>query len=200
MTKSSPSIKQSIYRAAGALFLSLTAHSAFAQVVPVARYGPRISTFTEFTVGKPDFGNYGDWAVYGFTMGGFTQSSGILGTEVRGSILRWGGYDHTESALFGPRVSLHFARFSPHLSLLGGGAHSWWYSNAPNKGPKPTMKSGVGPQWMIAGGIDVYMNRSVSLRVGELSYSNVYVGSRTLEGLTASGGIVYRPRFFKRRD
>ena len=201
MTKSSPSIEQNIYRAAGALLLSLAAHSAFAQVIPAARYAPYGSVFTEFTVGKPDFSNYGDLAVYGFTIGGFTTSSHILGTEARGSILRSGGYDHEETALAGPRVALHFGRVSPYLSLLGGGGHSWWYSNAPNKGPTPVQKVGVGLQWTAVAGIDVYVNRRISLRVGELSYSNVYVGSRTLTPLTASAGIVYRPEWlFKRRD
>jgi hypothetical protein len=194
MTKSSPSVKKNIYRAAGALLLSLAAHSAFAQVAPPVRYGPHLSTFTEFTAGKPDFGNYGDWAVYGFSMGGFTESPHILSLELRGTMLRSGGYDHTESALFGVRAPLHFARVSPYLSLLGGGAHTWWYSNAPNKGPKPTMKSGVGPQLTAVAGFDVYVNRSISLRVGELSYSDVIVGSRSMTSLTASGGIVYRPR------
>ena len=194
MTKSSPSIKQNIYRAAGVLLLSLAAHSAFGQVAPPVRYGPHLSTFTEFTVGKPDFGNYGDWAVYGYSMGGFTETPRIFGLEMRGSILRSGGYDHAQSALFGVRVPLHFARFSPYLSLLGGGGHAWWYSNAPNKGPKPTMKSGTGPQLTAVGGFDVYMNRRFSLRVGELSYSDVNVGSRTMTSLTASAGIVYRPR------
>jgi hypothetical protein len=198
MTKLSPCIQQKIYRAAGGLLLSLAAHSAFAQAVPAARYGPQASTFTEFTAGKPDFGNYGDVRVYGFTMGGFTESPHIFGLEMRGSILRSGGNDHAESALFGVRAPLHFARFSPYVSLLGGGGHSWWYSNAPNKGPKPTMKVGVGPQLMAVAGIDVYMNRSVSLRVGELSYSNVFVGSRKLTALTASAGVVYRPRFKNR--
>jgi hypothetical protein len=194
MTKSSPSVKKDIYRAAGALLVLLAAHSAFAQVAPPVRYGPHLSTFTEFTAGKPDFGNYGDWAVYGFSMGGFTESPHILSLELRGTMLRSGGYDHTESALFGVRAPLHFARVSPYLSLLGGGAHTWWYSNAPNKGPKPTMKSGVGPQLTAVAGFDVYVNRSISMRVGELSYSDVIVGSRSMTSLTASGGIVYRPR------
>ena len=201
MTKSSPSIKQSIYCAAGALLLSLAAHSASAQAIPPVRYAPYGSVFTEFTAGKPDFSNYGDLAVYGFTIGGFTTSSHILGTEARGSFLRWGGYDHEETALVGPRATLHFARISPYLSLLGGGGHSWWYSNAPNKGPKPTQEVGLGFQWTAVAGIDVYVNRRISLRVGELSYSNVYVGSRTLTPLTASAGIVYRPEWLsKRRD
>ena len=163
MTKSSPSTKQSIYRAAGALLLSLAAHSAFAQAIPAARYAPYGSVFTEFTAGKPDFSNYGDLAVYGFTIGGFSTSSHILGAEARGSILSWGGYDHEETALVGPRAALHFERFSPYVALLGGGGHSWWYSNAPNKGPTPTQKVGIGLQWTAVAGIDVYMNRRISL-------------------------------------
>ena len=194
MTKLSPSIKQNVYRAAGGMLLSLAAHCAFAQAVPPVRYGPHVSTFTEFTAGKPDFGNYGDWAVYGYSMGGFTESPRIFGLEMRGSILRSGGYDHAESAVFGVRAPLHFARVSPYLSLLGGGAHTWWYTNAPNKGPKPVQKVGVGLQLTAVAGIDVYMNRRFSLRVGELSYSDVSVGSRTMTSLTASAGIVYRPR------
>jgi hypothetical protein len=203
MTKLSPSIKRNIYRAAGPLLLSLAAHSALAQVAPPVRYAPQVSTFVELTEGKPDFGNYGDVPVYGFTTGAFTESSRILGSEMRGTILRSGGNDHEETALVGPRAALHFARISPYLSLLGGGGHSWWYSNAPNKGPKPVLKVGVGLQWTVVAGIDVYMNRRVSLRVGELSYSNVYVGSRTLTALTASAGVIYRPRsvwLFKRPD
>lgn len=201
MTKLSPCIKRSVYGAAGALLLSLTAHSALAQVAPPVRYAPQVSVFTEFTDGKPDLGNYGDLAVYGFTIGGFTESSHILGPEIRGTMLRSGGYDHEETALLGPRAAFHFARVSPYLALLGGGGHSWWYSNAPRKGlPKPTLKSGVGLQWTVVSGIDVYMNRSISLRVGELSYSNVYVGSRTLTPVTASAGVVYRPRFLSKHQ
>jgi hypothetical protein len=198
MTKLSPCIKQNIYSAAGAMLLSLAAHSAFAQVAPPVRYSPEGRVFTEFTVGKPDFGNYGDLAVYGYTIGGYRPSPRLLGFEMRGSILRSGGYDHAESALFGVRAPLHFARFSPYLGLLGGGTHTWWYTNAPNKGPKPVQKSGVGLQWMAVSGLDVYVNRHVSLRVGELSYSHVVVGSRNMTALTASTGVVFRPRWFSK--
>src|ERR1700744_2054430 len=201
MTKLSPCVKRNIYRVAGATLLSLAAHSAFAQVTSPAQYAPRVSVFTEFTDGKPDFGNYGDLAVYGFTIGGFTESPHMLNLELRGSILRSGGDDHAETALFGLRAPLPFARVSPYLSLLGGGGQTWRYTNAPGKGPTPVVIKGVGPQWMAAAGIDVYMNRRISLRVGELSYGNVQMGSRTLTALTASAGVVYRPQWFsKSRD
>lgn len=199
MTKLSPRSKQNIYRVAGALLLSLFARVTFAQVIPPARYGPHISAFSEFTVGKPDLGNYGDLAVYGITAGAYTESSHILGAEMRGSILRSGGDDHYETALVGPRATFHFARFSGYLSLLGGGGHAWWYTNAPNKGPKPVQNSGTGLQWTAVSGIDVYMNRTVSFRVGELSYSNLYIGGRTLTPVTASAGVVYRPRWLFKR-
>jgi hypothetical protein len=201
MTKLSPCIRQNINRAAGVLFLSLATHSAFAQVATPVRYASPVRVLVEFTDGKPDLGNYGDLAVYGFTIGGFTESSHILGTEMRGTMLRSGGYDHEETALVGPRAAFHFGRISPYLSLLGGGGHSWWYTNAPNKGPTPTQKSGFGLQWTAVSGIDVYINRQFSARVGELSYSNVYVGSRTLTPVTASAGVVFRPRWrFKRPE
>jgi hypothetical protein len=56
------------------------------------------------------------------------------------------------------------------------------------------MKVGTGLEWSAVSGVDVFMSRSMSLRVGELSYGNVFVGTRTLTSLTASAGVVYRPR------
>jgi hypothetical protein len=195
MRELSPCVKRNLYRAAGVLLLPFAAKTVCAQVVPPVKHGPAISVFGTLTEGKPDFGFYGDRPVYGFTLGGFTDSHRMLGSEWRGSILRTGGYDHQETALAGPRIALHYGRFSPYLSLLGGASHSWWYTNFPREGlPKPSMKVGIGLQWSAVSGVDVYMTRSVSLRVGELSYSNVFVGTRTLTSLTASTGIVYRPR------
>jgi hypothetical protein len=195
MRELSPCIKRNLYRAAGVLLLPLAAKTVSAQVAPPVKYGPAVSVFGMLTEGKPDFGFYGDLPVYGFSLGGFTDTNRLLGSEVRGSILRTGGWDHQETALAGPRVALHFGHFSPYLSLLGGASHSWWYTNFPHKNlPKPTMKQGIGLEWSAVSGVDVYMTRTVSLRVGELSYGNVFVGTRTLTSLTASAGVVYRPR------
>jgi hypothetical protein len=195
MRELSPCIKRNLYRAAGVLLLPFAAKTVCAQVAPPIKYGPAISTFFTLTEGKPDFGYYGDLPVYGFTLGGFTDSHRMLGSEWRGSILRRGGDDHQATALAGPRFALHYGRFSPYLSLLGGASHSWYYTSWPQEGqPKPTMKVGIGLQWSAVSGVDVYLTKSVSLRAGELSYSNVFVGTRTLTSLTASTGIVYRPR------
>jgi hypothetical protein len=194
MRELSPCIKRNLYRAAGVLLLPFAAKTVSAQVAPPVKYGPAISVFGTLTEGKPDFGFYGDLPVYGFTLGGFTDTHRLLGSELRGSFLRTGGNDHQETALAGPRIALHYGRFSPYLSLLGGASHSWWYTNFPGKGlPKPTMKVGTGLEWSAVSGVDVYMTQTMSLRVGELSYGNVFVGTRTLTSLTASAGIVYRP-------
>jgi hypothetical protein len=147
------------------------------------------------TEGKPDFGFYGDLPVYGYTLGGFVDSHRLLSPEWRGSILRQGGDDHQATVLGGPRIALHYGRFSPYLSLLGGASHSWYYTSWPHEGqPKPSMKVGIGLEWSAVSGVDYYLTKSVSLRAVELSYGNVFVGTRTLTSLTASTGIVYRPR------
>ena len=136
-------MKRNLYRAAGVLLLPFAAKTVCAQVAPPIKYGPAISTFFTLTEGKPDFGWYGDLPVYGFTLGGFTESHRMLSPEWRGSILRRGGWDHQETALAGPRVALHYGRFSPYLSLLGGASHSWYYTGWPQKGqPDANAESG----------------------------------------------------------
>lgn len=83
----------SLLRAALVLLFAAAAYSASAQVVPGLRWSPDISAFGTFTAVKPDVGYYGDLAVYGPSVGGFWQTRHIIGVEVRGSILRWGGLE-----------------------------------------------------------------------------------------------------------
>ncbi|MDQ1692936.1 MAG: hypothetical protein QOH85_471 [Acidobacteriaceae bacterium] len=195
MRELSPCIKRNLYRAAGVLLLPLAANTVSAQVAPPVKYGPAISVFGTLTEAKPDFGFYNDLPVYGFTVGGFTDTPRLMGYEWRGSMFRTGGVLHQETALAGVRFAVHSKRFSPYLSVLGGGSHSWYMTNFPHKNlPKPVLKVGTGLEWSAVSGVDVYMTRTISLRVGELSYGNVFVGTRTLTSLTASAGVVYRPR------
>jgi hypothetical protein len=173
----------------------ITAHGISAQVVPARHRNPDVSIFSTFTDAKPDFRHYKDYAVYGFSLGGFVQTHHVVGVEVRGSVLRWGGGGHQESALAGPRAALHFGRISPYASVLVGAANAWWYSNPPGKGlPTPRAMEGVGFQWSLLGGVDVRVNHSISLRAGELGYSKIYEDGKTLTPLYASAGIVYRFR------
>ncbi len=180
-------------RTALALLFSAAAYTASAQVIPAISAIGNISAFGTFTTVKPDYGYYGDLAVYGISFGGFMQTRHIVGLEARSSLLRSGGIEHEETALVGPRFVMRFANVSPYVSVLGGVANAWRWSNPPNKGdPPPRMLGGFGPQWSVLGGLDVRVNRRFVVRMGEISYAKTYTKSWALTPLTASAGIVYR--------
>jgi hypothetical protein len=193
--------KHLLARNALALLLSVTAYSASAQVIPSFKTPPRIAVFGSFTDVKPDYVSFSDFAVYGFSAGGYLQTRHIIGAEVRGSITRWGGNQHQESALAGARASLHFGHFSPYVALLGGEGNTWAWSNAPKPGlPKPVNTEETSPQWSILGGLDIYLKNRLSLRIGEFSYSQIYRKEQTLTPISASAGIVYRINWPSRRE
>jgi hypothetical protein len=182
-----------LLRATLALLFSVAACSASAQVIPAFSAIGNVSAFGTFTAVKPDYGYYGDLAVYGITFGGFLQTRHIVGLEARSSLVRSGGIEHEETALVGPRFVLHFANVTPYVSVLGGVANAWRWSNPPNTGdPPPRMLGGFGPQWSALGGVDIRLNHRFVVRMGELSYAKTYVKAWTLTPLTASAGIVYR--------
>jgi hypothetical protein len=182
-----------LLRTALALLFAAAGCSAQAQVVPAISAIGNVSAFATFTTVKPDYGYYGDLAVYGVSFGGFLQTRHLVGLEARSSLLRSGGIEHEETALAGPRFVLHFANVTPYVSVLGGVANAWRWSNPPNKGdPPPRVLGGFGPQWSVLGGLDVRLNHRFVVRMGELSYAKTYVKDWALTPLTASAGIVYR--------
>jgi hypothetical protein len=184
-----------------ALLFSVTAFSASAQVIPSMRVAPRTAVFGSFTDVKPDYVSFSDFAVYGFSAGGYLQTRHIIGAEVRGSITRWGGGQHEESALAGARASLHFGRFAPYVALLGGEGNTWSWNHPPKPGlPTPVKIEETSPQWSILGGFDVHLKNRLSLRMGEFSYSEVYRKDKTLTPLSVSAGIVYRVSWPSRRE
>ena len=84
--------------------------------------------------------------------------------------MRWGGLEHEESALAGPRFSMHFGRVSPYLCILGGEANAWRWNNPRHTGqPEPRLDEALGPQWSTVGGLDIYLERHFVIRMGELS-------------------------------
>ena len=170
-----------------------TAGGARAQVVPAIRFGPHIAVFGTYNTLKPDYKFYGDLAVYGFSVGGYWQTPHVVGVEVRGSINRWGGKEHQETALAGPRASLHLGPFSPYVAALGGEANSWRWAYWPTKtGPQPKLVENLGPSWQAIGGLDLHVRRHLSIRVAEFSYGQTYLKNWNMTPLTASAGIVYR--------
>jgi hypothetical protein len=188
-------IKNSLLGTALVLLLSTVAYSGSAQVIPQLKSPPRISAFSTYTSVKPDYQYYGDFAVSGVTLGAFLQSRHVWGIEARGSVMRWGGLEHEESALAGPRFSMHFGRFSPYLCALGGEANAWRWRNPRHTGqPEPKLDEALGPQWSTVGGLDIYLQHRFVIRMGEISYSKTYLNHWTMTPLTASAGIVYRLR------
>ena len=103
-----------------ALLFSVAAFSASAQVIPQFKVPPRIAVFGSFTDVKPDYVSFSDFAVYGFSVGGYFQTRHIVGAEIRGSITRWGGDQHEESALAGATGANALRSF---FSLC---SRSWW--------------------------------------------------------------------------
>jgi hypothetical protein len=161
---------------------------ASAQVAPAARAGDT-AVFATLTDAKPNFRYLWDFAVYGFSAGGFLQTRRILGVEARGSILRWGSDEHEESALVGPRAALHFGRVSPYATFLVGAGNAWSRNLTGNP---PTNIEAVGLQWSLVGGADLRLAHHLRLRVGEISYSKIYLANKTVTPLSASAGVVYR--------
>jgi hypothetical protein len=187
--------KNSLLRTALVLLLSAVAYSGSAQVIPQMKAPPRISVFSTYTSLKPDYQYYGDFAASGVTLGAFFQTRHVLGLEARGSVLRWGGQEHEESALAGPRFSMHFGRVSPYLCILGGEANAWRWDGPRHTGqPEPKLDEALGPQWSTVGGLDIYLQHRFVIRMGEISYSKTYLKGWTMTPLTASAGIVYRLR------
>lgn len=180
--------KQLFLECAAVLCLLGAAQFASAQVVPASRQAPDISIFATYTEAKPNFRYLWDFAVYGFSAGGFLQTRHIAGLEVRGSILRWGSDSHEESALAGPRAAMHFGRISPYVSFLVGAGNAW----SRTLGHPPLNIEAVGLQWSLVGGVDLRLAHHLRLRVGELSYSKIYLTDKTLTPLSASAGLVYR--------
>jgi hypothetical protein len=169
-------------------------HRADAQVpFPSVIYGPSVGMYGTFTDIKPNFRGYADYAVWGGTAGGYVQTSHVFGLEMRGSILRWGGAQHQAAMSFGPRMALHFGPLTTYVSALGGAARSWSWRD-PSK-PSLWVSSQVSPQVTGVAGVDMRVTRHISIRVGEMSYSQVFRTDRTLKTLGASAGIVYRVHF-----
>jgi hypothetical protein len=190
MNRNSFSGKQFLLHLTTVLVLFGVPHIVSAQVGPASRPAAEISIFATATDAKPNFRYLYDRAVYGFSLGGFVQTRHIFGIEARGSLLRWGSDQHEESALAGPRFALHFGPFSPYASGLVGAGNAW-SRNLPDHVP-PFIIERVGLQWSAVGGVDLRVAHRFRLRVGEVSYSKIYLTNRTLTALNASAGFVYR--------
>jgi hypothetical protein len=171
-------------RAAGGLLVFLTPLLAGAQVAPEMRSPPSLHVFGTFTDG---FSSGGRQNNYGYSLGGFVQTRHLWGLEGRGTYLRWGSAESWFDALAGPRVAIHFARFSPFGAVLVGVGHPIARVN----GSKSRLESGNGVEWKVLGGLDYYAARHFSLRLGEVSFAENYALPKGVRAIDFSGGVVY---------
>jgi hypothetical protein len=186
--------KLSLLRIALSLLCATALHNASAQTVPGLYARPDISTFAAMTANvTPNFGYFGTPAVLGYTVGGYIQTRSLVGFELRGSIQRRLNAEHQESILTGPRFALHYGPFYPYISTLVGAGNGWHFKGPPIVGVKaPKPVEGAGPQWTLLGGVDMHFNHHFAFRLGEVSYSQIYLKRWTLTPLNLTAGVVYR--------
>jgi hypothetical protein len=171
-------------RALGILFLLFTPLIGRAQVGPEMRGPLAIHLFGTYTYGSSDGGTHNN---YGYSLGGFVQTSHLWGLEVRGTYLRWGSDESRFDALAGPRVAIHFARFSPYGAVLVGVGHPIARLN----GPKSKLQSGNGAEVKLLGGVDYYATHHLSIRLGEISFAEYYALPKGVSAIDVSAGLVY---------
>jgi hypothetical protein len=171
-------------RAMVGLFLLLTPFAVRAQVAPEMRGPLTIHLFGNYTYGSSDGGTHNS---YGYSLGGFVQMPHLWGGEVRGDYLRWGSDESRFDAMAGPRAAMHFARFSPYGAVLIGVGHPL----ARLDGPKSKLVSGSGTEAKLLGGVDYYATHDLSIRVGEISFSEYYALPKGVSAVDVSAGFVY---------
>jgi hypothetical protein len=170
------------------------AGGASAQVVPDLVMGSNLSIYGSLPANfQPDFAPLDSSVLFGYSIGGFLQSAHIIGLELRGSIQRRWNAQHQESALAGPRAALHVGRVKPYTSLLFGAGNGWRFKDSPTSGEKlPRPVEGEGPQWTLAGGVDLNVSRRLAIRVGEISCSELYLKHWNLTPVNVTAGVVWR--------
>jgi hypothetical protein len=177
-----PKIVLDFARALGAMLFIFATALAGAQAAPSMRGPLSIHLLGTYTYGSSDGYNS-----FGYSLGGFIQTPHLFGLEARGDYLRWGSAESRFDALAGPRVALHFARFSPYGAVLAGVGHPLARLN----GPKSPLQSGNGVAVRLLGGVDYYATHHLSIRFGEISFAEYYALPKSVSGIDVSGGLVY---------
>ena len=106
--------------------------------------------------------------------------------------------------MFGPQIKLRPQKFNPYAHLLFGAAHTNVYGNAFNTICKPIAggcaisKAPAADAFAMAvgGGIDIPVNKTISIRPGELDYfltrfDNPFTGTNNQNNFRYSAGIVF---------
>lgn len=161
------------------LFILTSPLFARAQAAPSARGGARYGIYGLVDGGRPNY--HSDWLVGG-TVGGYFQSSSLLGLDGRVIALRWGpSQEHQYFALIGPRFVLDRGRWEAFGTAEGGLGHARFADS-----------SAYGGSWMLTGGLDIRLNTRLSWRVGQFSYGGIDVLEHGLNPKIISSGVVVK--------
>jgi hypothetical protein len=126
-------------------------------------------------------------------------------SRVLGLVADFGGYGNTRAGtndtaltyLFGPRFNLrHFARWTPYLQFLFGGAHAW-------SGPNDPQQTQDAFATAAGGGVDFNWTKHISIKPIQVEYVMTQFDSAGLGGSTKgfgshqndirySGGVVFK--------
>lgn len=166
---------------------------ARAQVAPALHLPPDVGIFGTYTIAQPTVGGAFN-TVSGVTTGAYLRPQSLLGVELRGVFLRWTGYDHEYAALIGPRASFYLGRFSVYGALEVGPGRAWRVVETNQNGSVKLAAHSAGFEWSLIGGADLNLKHHWNLRVGELSFSNIYASGQVRKPLNYSFGLVYRLR------
>lgn len=170
-------------RVFGAVLFLLTSLMARGQVSPAMRGPMTIHLLGTYTYGSINGGTNS----YGYSLGGFVQTSHLWGLEVRGAYLRWGSDESRFDVQAGPRVAFHLRRISPYGDVLIGAGHPLARPN----GPKSRLISGTGSELKLLGGVDYYASHHLSFRLGEISFAEYYALPKGVSAIDVSAGLVY---------
>jgi Outer membrane protein beta-barrel domain len=164
----------------GALLLSAVAASA--QEVAI----PKVEVGLDYSWLHVNSANY-DYQRTGNGGSGYFEYNV---NPVLGLVADFGGYANTRTGindkaltyLFGPRLNLrHFARWTPYMQFLFGGAHAW-------SGPTNLQQTQDAFATAAGGGVDVNLTKHISIKPIQVEYVMTQFDSASLGGSTKGFG------------
>jgi hypothetical protein len=190
--------------------LALPSLIALSQVVPPVRMSPYGAIFAQSSVVRLESGagetQYGN-RLYGGDIGADFQFRPWLGMDTRVLVLESRGHvghEHQRAAFAGPRFSLDRGRLKMYAVALGGISHVHYvdFVDSPTiqyPSGQYVLTAATEPALRAGGGIDLQLTRHMFWRMGEVTYSHMFVpipsgwvGPDGPQGANFSTGLVLK--------
>lgn len=163
--------------------LTLPSLGALSQVVPPVTMSPYGAIFAQGSVVRLESGagetQYGN-RLYGGDIGADFQFRPWLGIDARVLVLESRGHvgpEHQRAAFAGPRFSLGRGRLKMYAVALGGISHVHYVDSPTIQSPNGQylLTAATEPALRAGGGIDLQLTRHMFWRMGEVTYSHMFV-------------------------